>query len=151
MNKQILNIIGLLIILAGLSVTATYAQSVERVHIPFDFSVQNKTIPAGNYVINRNDSQGMVWIISNNDTGRAMLLPLGVIESKRTASSGKLTFHRYGEMYYLASLETSANKVAFPKSRSERSLIRELNAANRDKKGGKAVTSEILTIELTIE
>lgn len=151
MIKQILNIVGLLTILVGLSVTATYAQSVERVHIPFDFSVQNNTIPAGNYVINRNDTQGMVWMISNSDTGQAKLLPLGVSESKRTAGKGKLTFHRYGEMYFLASLETSANKVGFPKSRAERRLIKELKANNQAKNSGKAVTPETLTVEVTIE
>ena len=90
MIKRILKIVGLLTILAGLSVTAAYAQAVERVNIPFDFSVQNKTIPAGDYVVSRTDANGMVWIIRNRDTGQENLLPLGASESKRTASNGKL-------------------------------------------------------------
>jgi hypothetical protein len=147
MKKQILNIVGLLIILTGMTVSTTYAQSIVKVDIPFDFNVQNKTVKSGNYRISRNDSQGWIWLLDNTDTGKRVVLLQAIAETKRDTGKGKLIFHRYGEMYFLTTVETSAYKVGLPKSRFERNLIKEL----RTKNDSRAVAPEIYTLEFTID
>ena len=57
MKKKIYTVVGLIIVMTILTVTATFAQSATKAkaHIPFDFSVKNQTITAGDYVMNRQD------------------------------------------------------------------------------------------------
>jgi len=112
MKKQIYTFVGLIIVLTISSVTAIHAQSATtaKAHIPFDFSVRNQTIAAGDHVINRLGDSGAVWSLRSSDNRQSVIFLGMSAESKSTSGNGKLTFRRYGNKYFLASIETSAYK-----------------------------------------
>ena len=151
MKKQIYPIIAILIVLVASAVTAVRAQSTAnaRAHIPFDFSVNNKTMKAGDYVINRRDDRGSFWSLNSNDRRRsALLLVLGV-GTERT-SKGKMTFRRYGNKYFLVSVDTTNYQIGLQKSRAERSLIKKLETNSLAMNNEKKEKPEIISIEITM-
>jgi len=96
------------IALAGLLVLLTFSSALGQsdrqtiVSIPFDFTVAEKTFPAGKYVIERNkQDSNTVWIIRRADNvAKAMVLttPVRANETEDT----RLVFHRYGDQYFLS-------------------------------------------------
>lgn len=152
MKKQIYTFVAILIGLTVSSVTVIRAQSATtgKAHIPFDFSVKNQTIAAGDYVINRQDNRGEAWSLRNVDNNQSVMLLVMGVEIKRTADKGKMTFRRYGDKYFLASIETSVYQMGFRKSRAERDLEKksETNRLAKNKVNG--ATPEIVFIEMAM-
>ena len=103
--KHIQRAIALSGLLVLLTVSSALGQSDRQtiIHIPFNFSVGEKTFSAGTYVIERNrkDSDA-VWVIRHKDNaGKAMLLtrPVRAID---TVENTKLVFSRYDDLYFLS-------------------------------------------------
>lgn len=144
MKKQIF-IIAAIIILS--TTTAIYAQTnAIKLNIPFAFSVNNKTLQAGEYVIRNIDSygQGLVWTVSSNDKRATLIAKIN--ESADRTGKAKVTFHRYGDQYFLSSFQTLSSKIALSPSRAERNLQRE-----SEERLAKVEKPEIVVIESTIE
>ena len=153
MKKQIYTFIGLIIILTISSVTATHAQSATtaRAHIPFEFSVRNRTIAAGDYVIIRQDDKGEMWSLRSRDNRQQVNFLVMNVESLATSSNSKLTFRRYGDKYFLAGMEMSACKIGLRKSLAERNLEKSLKQNNKiAKSNAKNAASEIVTVEIAM-
>lgn len=149
MKKKIYTFVGLLFVLMISSATIARAQSVKAVkaHIPFDFSVRNKTIAAGDYVINRQDDQGLVWLLRNKNSGQQVILLVMNAEPKRIFGNSKLTFRRYGDKYFLTTVETSEYKIGLQKSRAERNLEKELKNNRLAKNNPMSAKAEIVVIK----
>ncbi len=153
MKKQIYTFVGLIIVLTISFVTAIHAQSATtaKAHIPFDFSVRNQTIAAGDHVINRLGDNSAVWSLRSRDNRQSVIIFGMSVESKRTSGKGKLTFHRYGNKYFLAGIETSAYKIGLWKSRTERSLEKKLeNNYRLAKNNVNGATPEIVFVEIAM-
>lgn len=93
---------GLLVLLTFSSVLGqTDRQTI--IHIPFNFSVGEKSFEAGKYVIERNRKDSdTVWVIRHkNNSGKAMLLTRSV-RSIDTVENTKLVFSRYNDLYFLS-------------------------------------------------
>jgi len=153
MKEQIYTFGGLIIVLTISSVTAIHAQSATtaKAHIPFDFSVRNQTIAAGDHVINRLGDSGAVWSLRSSDNRQSVIFLGMSAESKSTSGNGKLTFRRYGNKYFLASIETSAYKIGLRKSRTERSLEKMLENNYRIAKNNvNGATPEIVFVEIAM-
>jgi hypothetical protein len=150
MKKQIYTFVGLIIVLTISSVTATFAQSVRamKADIPFDFSVRNQTVAAGNYMINQQDNNGLVWFLRNRDNRQSVILLAVGTESKKPSENGKLTFHRYGNKYFLTAIETPTYKIGLGKSRAQRNLEKRLENDRLAKYNEKGVTPEIVSINI---
>ena len=92
----------------GLGSTGLYAQSKVEANIPFDFTVQGKTMPAGKYQLVRESSMPDTIEISNVAGGRSVLV---VTFKALTAEPGKvaprMVFNQYGNRYFLSELWTS--------------------------------------------
>lgn len=131
------------------SATIVRAQSVKAVkaHIPFDFSVRNQTIAAGDYVINQQDDKGLTWSLRSGDNRQLVILLVMNAEHKGTFGNSKLTFRRYGNKYFLAAIELSDYKMGLPKSRAERSLQKELKNNRLAKNNPLSAKAEIVVIE----
>lgn len=103
MKRQIasfLGVFGLLLVAA-----CANAQSVNvKANVPFDFVVDNVTIPAGAYSIQSiNDSIGSpTLMIRGNKVGR--LVGSNAAENLNPAATSHLLFHRYGDTYFLAQI-----------------------------------------------
>ena len=111
---------------ACVSVQAQSLQYRIRVNIPFDFSIGNKKLPAGNYSIGRaiqnSDNTVLSILDGRGHTKEARLsIPVLAAEAKNQAT---LVFHRYGDEYFLYQVWTAGETTGrqFVKSSAERAL-----------------------------
>ena len=88
-------------------------------NVPFAFSVNNTTVPAGQYRITA--SSGSSILIRNLDQGLAVF---SSIASPERASDGscQLVFHRYGERYFLSQILCPSKSISvdLPVTRREK-------------------------------
>jgi len=106
--------------------TQAQAQVRARASVPFGFSLNQQSMPAGAYEVS---SQGNnVLVVRNLDTKEASLL----IASMRVQASAnsdtphaKLVFRKCGDQYFLAQIwdGQSHTGIAFPKSKLEKELL----------------------------
>jgi hypothetical protein len=94
------NLIGTLslVVLSLVLNAAGYAQTVAKADVPFAFTVAQKTLPSGRYIVTT-DGQGVITIQSR-ETG-ASVISLARKESPRN-SSPKLIFHCVDNQYFLS-------------------------------------------------
>jgi hypothetical protein len=103
------------------------AQDHVRATVPFEFTVGNKTFPAGTYSITRvSDTQ---IAIRNQDSPDAMLSMTSQEPDQLTKNV--LVFDKYGNHYFLREIlcETEKMNMGLPRSKSE-ARARELEAKN---------------------
>jgi hypothetical protein len=119
MKKQILNVVVTLSVIVTLSVAVLAGLSRKlEANVPFDFMVNGKTLPAGQYTVEQGNAQN-VLVIRSWETKQA----IGVIAQRLEVSAGtkpQLTFHRYGDQYFLAQVIDGARGSELPKSKAER-------------------------------
>src|SRR5262249_34683820 len=105
---------------------SVYAQSDMslKVNIPFEFSVKNEVLPAGEYTVGYL-SQGTLVIRSADGSVARVFSTMATLSSK-TRNESSLVFHRYGDQYFLSTIWTAGNDTGRElfKSRAERELIR---------------------------
>jgi len=129
--------------LAGAAILATMfafstaqAQSFSKLvaEIPFDFSVGNKVMPAGQYTISvLNPGSGQKLLrISRPDGHQAVILRTTPVWSS-AKNQGTLVFHRYGNQYFLSQIWGPAENYGMeaPASKEERAIARTLDQASR--------------------
>jgi hypothetical protein len=105
------------------------------VQIPFDFIVAGKTLPAGQYLVERStlsSAEGLSLRSADKDAGVFVLT--ATVQSNWRQNGSKLVFNRYHDQYFLSEFWTSGESSgrALIKSDKERSLAREI-AKNGDK------------------
>jgi len=127
MNKQALKIFSLLslsVMLAVVSVSATPTGSL-KAHIPFDFSVGNKTLPAGVYTVDPYPTPGVLRIRREDCCASAFVITIPM-QAQQKQDQTKLVFHRYGDQYFLAQSWTAGDSDGreLPQSRTERELVK---------------------------
>jgi len=127
MNKQALKVFSLLslsVMLAVVAVSATPTGSI-KAHIPFDFSVGNKTLPAGAYTVAPLTTPGALLIRHEDGRTAAMVITSGM-PAQQEQGQTKLVFHRYGDQYFLAQVWTAGDSDGreLRQSRTERELVK---------------------------
>lgn len=150
MKKQALKAVTMLvsiIALAFMTAVATNAQSGRptlRVNVPFDFIVGNKTLAAGEYTVTRFTQDASGIRVSSTDNHRNVIRMSLPAEAKDSGNRGMLIFHRYGDQYFLAEIQTPGwDGRQMLKSKAERAAERELSKLASNKGGA---TAEIVTI-----
>jgi hypothetical protein len=100
---------ALFLIVALALTSAAHAQGrTVRASIPFDFVVQDKTYPAGEYDIVRANPE--VLLIESRDQGKALFVVSGLCSSLVPSQDTKLLFHQIGDTYFLYQIWTSGAK-----------------------------------------
>jgi hypothetical protein len=74
-------------------------RGVLKARIPFSFVVAGRTLPPGRYVLSTLGGQTVRVASSHNQSAFVMT---SRVDARRLARSGKLVFHRYQDMYFLA-------------------------------------------------
>jgi len=123
---------GLLAVIALISAGApAKAQSLQyklTVNIPFDFTVNDKKLPAGKYSIGRAQlSEGdLVIQISSVDGDKSISRITIPVVARDDVKDGVLVFHQYGDEYFLSEIWPAGGHTgrALPRSRTERELER---------------------------
>lgn len=102
------------------AVCAVYPQKV-NVKVPFDFVVGGKTMPAGTYSVTGSGSGPLR--ISGQEK---MTVLANAAYSTKTPETTKVTFHRYGDQYFVESIWVAGNGTGTQvlPSRRERMLAR---------------------------
>jgi hypothetical protein len=132
-----LTMVMLIVALAFVSAVASNAQSARKaaaeanklvVNIPFEFSVDYKTMPAGEYTVQTIATAGDSLLIQSADGKTSALRPSEATETMKKAATARLVFHRYGERYFLAEVwnETAMEGRRLMKSQNELSIERDL-------------------------
>ena|SRR5262245_17122965 len=131
LKKQAIRAFVLLSLLLSLSAIYGYAQGqtlIRKVKIPFDFSVSDKTLPAGVYTVTRVNAEKIMLRLSSEDGGESINIITNPVQAKEYPKTGKLIFRRYGETYFLSQVwesdEIQGRQLL--KSRTERSVERDL-------------------------
>lgn len=123
MKKQLFAFIFATIMAAVLNAYPAYAQSSQTIKadIPFPFTTNGKTLPAGTYRIEPLGDNRALWKLTG--TGhRARAFLLALILTGSSSRDARLTFHQYGERYYLARFNTSSYQVELPASKTEKAM-----------------------------
>jgi hypothetical protein len=118
---------------AALSTNAQSSYGV-RANVPFDFTVGDRTLQAGQIVARLPGRDAGAMTIDNLDTDQHALRMARTLRGADTADQAKLVFRKYGNRYYLAEVWTPGYRVwEVIKSNSERAIERELRLARNSK------------------
>jgi hypothetical protein len=110
--------------LAALAV-ASRAQEVDQVivKVPYEFVVAGKTLPAGNYRINRISTSNVNELaLTNVDNRTGVLLVSGEVVPTREDKPA-LSFERVGDQYFLSKIETAEHIFTIPVSTKANQLV----------------------------
>jgi len=127
--KKYLLILGMsAVFVIGVSFSAR-AQIIDTIDadIPFSFTVNNTTVPAGTYTLTRLDSAPNVMLIRDRDGhAAAIFLTRDAVMTKEPRET-ELIFDRIGDTYFLSKIFEEGNKIGIglPKPRAERDLEKE--------------------------
>ena len=120
------NVVATMIIMC-LMTSATYAQSGSlkvRFHVPFPFTVENKTFAAGEYEVTQ-PAQFMLGLrnVENQASAFEHVQPAG--SSKDVDGRASAVFHRYGKSYFLTAISDGSwqSTYDFDRSNKEAELI----------------------------
>jgi len=119
-----------------------------RANIPFDFTVKNEKLPAGEYFIDRAlPSSGDLILALDGRTGRESAFLTSAVQSLAPKRTAILVFHRYGDEYFLFQVWAAGAKTgrAISKSRREREIERKAGGS-AGTASQKAIKSEIVSI-----
>src|SRR5690242_16326309 len=101
MKKHLLSIVTVLsLLLAVTGIGFAQVPAAISVDIPFDFTVGNKPLPAGKYLIKRLGSADTMIIQSADNASSAPFLVHGG-ETVNGYAPCQVSFNRYGDEYYL--------------------------------------------------
>jgi hypothetical protein len=135
MKKQAYTMIAMIVLVGSMAVAAR-AQTSGRTqliaNIPFQFSVGNKTLPAGEYTVLAVDAESanVALKIQSQDGKMSAMVRMMTVTGK-AQKSAKLTFHRYGDQYFFAEawVDGDTSGLQAQKPRAERAITRELAGA----------------------
>jgi hypothetical protein len=120
-----MSMLGIVITLAvGASVHAqTLSGNMMTINVPFDFSVGERRLPAGEYTVRRISKNCLCFSIQNRESyeSTTILARTSVRADKKRIRPG-LTFNRYQKLYFLSRIwmaDTSLGSELW-KSRAER-------------------------------
>jgi|SRR5579859_5416730 len=107
--------------------------------VPFDFTVNGNTLPAGSYTI-ASDSTNAGTLSIRNRQERVNAWALGMVNSTNANKTGQLVFHKYGDQRFLSDIRYpgSSTTIHFPVSRMEK------RARQRTLEAGLQVNNDIL-------
>jgi hypothetical protein len=95
-----------------------------RTKVPFDFTVGDRRVPAGDYRFERIWSPRVI-LISSFDTGTALSVPHDAVAGQAAGRPNTLVFNQYGDRYFLREIRLGDGQsgVQLPRSRSEKEAM----------------------------
>ena len=132
MRKQLVKVlttISFVIAIAMAAFGSAQGQSLAnpiKVQIPFEFTVADKTMPAGEYLIGRmaEHLSDNVVTISSKDGSRLAIRLTNAVQSLDSKDKATLIFHRYGNQSFLFQVWPAGARTGrvLIKSKSERAI-----------------------------
>ena len=109
-----------------------------RANVPFDFSIGDKKLQAGQYRFSRSSGDRII-LVSNVDDNTSVFQSTFGTEVLTPLNESKLVFHRYGDQYFLEQIWTAGERggMQLLESRSERTIRQQLAQAQQSNLSGK--------------
>ena len=128
MKKHIFAIIFAIGLSVSINAGQTYAQSgAFKIDVPFAFTANNRTLPAGTYVVRPASDSRILWSLESAHDKPTLFLMAGSLSSPSQDGNVRLTFRRYGDRNFLIGFRSSSYQVALTKSASEKDFQRTWN------------------------
>lgn len=107
--------------LCALSTGLLHAQSssVEQFRSPFSFYVGDRAMPAGSYTVSRLEPFGNILRIQDADASHSAFVRYNSTQSITPVIQGEITFHRYGDAYYISRLTVTGEEAGMEILRSK--------------------------------
>ncbi len=129
--KRNYTILAALVLMVISAVGSANAQTSSiHISIPFDFVVENQTLPAGEY--NIQPSVGGRVLLRSHDGAAATTVLTMPVKSQQASSETKLVFKRYGDQYFLSQVWSQGANVGreLLMGRSEQEAAKNKSAEN---------------------
>lgn len=99
-------------------------------NIPFEFSVGDKALPAGQYMVRAASENGNALAVQNKQSAKCAIRLSNSIQASRESEKTKLVFHRYGPRYFLAEVWTTGERIGrqLLKTKEQRTIESQLAA-----------------------
>jgi hypothetical protein len=108
------------------SLAAAQMSGSDRIvaQVPFQFTIANKIVPAGQYAVRPAGMNGTVLTVGNVRAKVNVLSPSSLVESKKPADSYTLVFKRYGSQNFLWQITSEGSRMVYrlPESKAEAEL-----------------------------
>ena len=121
-----------------------------RAKIPFDFSVGDKKLAAGEYTFSRLSgiADNRTMLVRSEDSSIRMFQSTLVAQVLTPKNESILVFHKYGDQYFLEQIWTSGEQegTQLSESRSERTIRRQLAQTQQSNMSGKVTKVETVEI-----
>jgi len=113
--------------IALLGASGLFAQTKAVADIPFAFTVENTTLPAGEYTMSAASTSRDLMSIRNVEARKEILLLASSSASgyRRPLEKNVVVFHKIGDRYFLAEVNTDAICGKVTPSKLERELASE--------------------------
>jgi hypothetical protein len=130
-SRNVLSIFTALVLFASLLVVSASARTSRSlvVQIPFDFQIAGKTLPAGQYIVERSTQASAEGLsLRSVDKNVGVFVLTSTLDGNERQSASRLVFNRYQDKYFLSQLWTSGETAgrALIKSEKERTAEKEL-------------------------
>ena len=146
----ILSLISIFTLCAAVASANAQLSIPIRTKIPFDFSVGDKKLAAGEYTFSRLSgfSDSKMMSVSSVDASTRMFQSTLGAQVLTPKNESTLVFHRYGDQYFLEQIWTSGEQegTQVPESRSERTIRQQLVQTQQSNMSGKAMKVETVDI-----
>ena len=134
MKKLNMIIAAIVLAFAGLSTAPAQTSSNTNLNanIPFDFTIGDKTLPAGEYIVtcvNPTSSSKVLQIRSKSGTSSVMVRTNSV--NGLSQDNARLVFHRYGDKYFFAQAWNAADGIGMQAPRAKAMKALELAGEKR--------------------
>jgi hypothetical protein len=111
-----------LFVAAGIATAGSALAQDHKVtaNVPFNFTVNGRTLPAGHYTIGNEMNSPRTLTISDREKGVAVMAIS--VPDYRASADNKLVFHRYGGQYFLSEVRTTNQSMTchLPTSKQEK-------------------------------
>jgi hypothetical protein len=99
----------------------TEGQRLMKVNIPFAFSVEDHSLPAGEYLVFTVTPERSIRIVNTDGKHSAVVNTLPNY-AKSPSENSRMVFHRYGNEYFLAQVWTGGQNVVRDPLSSKRAM-----------------------------
>ena len=137
MKKQMITMMAALMVFGVLGIASVQAQDAGTmsVHIPFEFSAANQTLPAGDYYVRRSIQGAQVAMeVISKDKSQALRLTIHPVGGTDVQSGSRLVFNKYGDQYFLSQLWIAGRINGEELTKTSRERLRRSEMAGRASK-----------------
>jgi hypothetical protein len=128
-------ILAIALVLASTLVTAGTSSAQDyrlKATVPFNFTVGERTLPAGTYMIGSAPTSPEILTLMNWQGG-VNILAVGQPDSYNPKRANVLVFHKYGDQYFLSEIrsEGASMNIDFAVTKAEKRARTQVEEAGR--------------------